>query len=137
MLDLTTTNGNKNTQEYLYDLLARIKQRPGMYLGKVSLTRLKMLLMGYSMSRGELGLQLTQQEKQFAQFQQWIQTKYQINSAQGWETIILSQVEDEKLAFDLFFELFEQFNLEFFPLDKTAVSAGKIIIFFNNCRVSN
>jgi hypothetical protein len=125
MLDLTTTNGNKNTQEYLYDLLARIKQRPGMYLGKVSLTRLKMLLMGYSMSRGELGLQLTQQEKQFAQFQQWIQTKYQINSSQGWETIILSQVEDEKLAFDLFFELFEQFNLEFFPLDKTAVSVGK------------
>ena len=125
MLDLTTTNGNKNTQEYLYDLLARIKQRPGMYLGKVSLTRLKMLLIGYSMSRGELGLQLTQQEKQLAQFQQWIQTKYQINSAQGWETIILSQVEDEKLAFDLFFELFEQFNLEFFPLDKTAVSVGK------------
>ncbi|CAD5955041.1 hypothetical protein [Planktothrix agardhii] len=125
MIDLTTTNGNKNTQEYLYDLLARIKQRPGMYLGKVSLTRLKMLLMGYSMSRGELGLQLTQQEKQFAQFQQWIQAKYQINSAQGWETIILSQVEDEKLAFDLFFELFEQFNLEFFPLDKTAVSVGK------------
>ncbi|CAD5941483.1 MULTISPECIES: hypothetical protein [Planktothrix] len=125
MLDLTTTNGNKNTQEYLYDLLARIKQRPGMYLGKVSLTRLKMLLMGYSMSRGELGLQLTQQEKQFAQFQKWIQTKYQINSSQGWETIILSQVEDKKLAFDLFFELFEQFNLEFFPLDKTAVSVGK------------
>ena len=125
MIDLTTTNGNKNTQEYLYDLLARIKQRPGMYLGKVSLTRLKMLLMGYSMSRGELGLQLTQQEKQFAQFQKWIQTKYQINSSQGWETIILSQVEDKKLAFDLFFELFEQFNLEFFPLDKTAVSVGK------------
>lgn len=125
MLDLTPTNGNKNTQEYLYDLLARIKQRPGMYLGKVSLTRLKMLLMGYSMSRGELGLQLTQQEKQFAQFQQWIQTKYQINSAQGWETIILSQVEDEKLAFDLFFELFELFNIEFIPLDKTALNVDK------------
>lgn len=125
MLDLTLTNGNKNTQEYLYDLLARIKQRPGMYLGKVSLTRLKMLLMGYSMSRGELGLQLTQQEKQFAQFQQWIQTKYQINSAQGWETIILSQVEDEKLAFDLFFELFELFNIEFIPLDKTALNVDK------------
>jgi len=60
MLDVTTTNGNKNSQEYLYDLLTRIKQRPGMYLGKVSITRLKMLLMGYSMSRGELGLQLTQ-----------------------------------------------------------------------------
>ncbi|MFN5954105.1 MAG: hypothetical protein ACK6A9_16235 [Dolichospermum sp.] len=110
MLDVTTTNGNKNSQEYLYDLLTRIKQRPGMYLGKVSITRLKMLLMGYSMSRGELGLQLTQQEKQFSQFQKWIQGKYQINSAEGWESIILSQVEDEKLAFDLFFQLWEQFK---------------------------
>lgn len=122
MLDLNRNNGNKNTQEYLYNLLARIKQRPGMYLGKVSLTRLKMLLMGYSMSRGELGLQLTQEEKQFAQFQQWIQGKYQINSSEGWESIILSQINDEKLAFDLFFELFEQFNLEYLHTDKLPLS---------------
>jgi hypothetical protein len=125
MLNLNTNNGNKNSQEYLYDLLARIKQRPGMYLGKVSLIRLKMLLMGYGMSRGELGLQLTQEEKQFAQFQQWIQRKYQIKSSEGWESIILSQVEDEKLAFDLFFELFEQFNLEFLQFDKIAKTVGK------------
>lgn len=117
MLNLMTNNGNKNNQEYLYNLLVRVKQRPGMYLGKVSITRLKMLLMGYSMSRGELGLELTPQEKQFARFQQWVQEKYQINSPQGWENIILSQVEDEKLAFDLFFELFEQFNLESLPSD--------------------
>jgi hypothetical protein len=88
-----------------------------MYLGKVSITRLKMLLMGYSMSRGELGLQLTQQEKQFAQFQKWIQGKYQINSAEGWESIILSQVEDEKLAFDLFFQLWEQFKNQVTSID--------------------
>ena len=125
MLNIKPNNLNKNSQEYLYNLLARIKQRPGMYLGKVSLTRLKMLLMGYSMSRGELGLQLTQEEKQFAQFQQWIQRKYQINSSEGWESIILSQVEDEDLAFDLFFELFEQFNIDFVQLDKIAVNLVK------------
>ncbi|WP_217385662.1 hypothetical protein [Dolichospermum sp. UHCC 0259] len=39
------------------------------------------LLMGYSMSRGELGLQLTQQEKQFAQFQKWIQGKKSCSSS--------------------------------------------------------
>lgn len=120
-----TTNNNKNNQEYLYDLLKRIKQRPGMYIGKVSLTRLKMLLMGYSMSRGELGLQLTEEEKRFAKFQQWIQIKYQVNSSEGWENIILSQVKDEKLAFELFFELFEQFNLEFLHTEKLAFSEGK------------
>lgn len=125
MLNVTTNNNHKNNQEYLYDLLTRIKQRPGMYLGKVSLTRLKMLLMGYSMSRGELGLQLTEEEKRFAKFQQWIQIKYQVNSSEGWENIILSQVKDEKLAFDLFFELFEQFNLEFLHIEKLALSQGK------------
>lgn len=125
MLNVTTNNNHKNNQEYLYDLLKRIKQRPGMYLGKVSLTRLKMLLMGYSMSRGELGLQLTEEEKRFAKFQQWIQIKYQVNSSEGWENIILSQVKDEKLAFELFFELFEQFNLEFLHTEKLAFSEGK------------
>ncbi|MCW6038667.1 hypothetical protein K4A83_20665 [Spirulina subsalsa FACHB-351] len=110
MLNVEKNNNNKNTEEYLYDLLERIKQRPGMYLGRVSLTRLKMLLLGYGMSRGELGLQLTQQEKQFSQFQKWIQEKYDVKSSEGWENIILSQVDDERLAFELFFELFEQFS---------------------------
>ena len=95
---------------FLGSTLNRIKQRPGMYLGQAAITRLRMLLMGYGMSRGELGLQLTEEERQFAQFQQWVQQKYNIDSTQGWDTIILSQVEDEKLALDLFFNLFEQFQ---------------------------
>jgi hypothetical protein len=119
MLNSTIQNG-KDSQEYLYDLLARIEQRPGMYLGKVSLTRLKMLLIGYSMSRGELGLQLTEQEKQFAQFQRRVQAKYQSNLSQSWENIVLSQVEDEKRAFDLFFELFKEFNFKSNELDQTS-----------------
>ena len=36
--------------EELYDLLERRKQRPGMYLGQPSVTRLNMLLTGYSSS---------------------------------------------------------------------------------------
>jgi hypothetical protein len=110
MLD-TTSEKTKINQEYLNDLLQRIKQRPGMYLGQASITRLRMLLMGYSMARGELGLPLTEQEKQFAQFQKWIQQKYEINTTQGWDSIILSQVKDEKLALDLFFDLLQEFHL--------------------------
>lgn len=110
MLELTSEKTKLN-QEYLDDLLQRIKQRPGMYLGQASITRLRMLLMGYSMARGELGLPLTKQEKQFAQFQKWIQQKYQINTTQGWDNTILSQVKDEKLALELFFDLLEEFNL--------------------------
>lgn len=54
--------------EYLYDLLQRIKERPGMYLGKRSITRLRMLLAGYSLARQELKLPLTEQEKKLAAF---------------------------------------------------------------------
>ncbi len=110
MLELTNEKTELN-QEYLDDLLQRIKQRPGMYLGQASITRLRMLLMGYSMARGELGLPLTKQEKQFAQFQKWIQQKYQINTTQGWDNIILSQAKSEKLALELFFDLLQEFNL--------------------------
>lgn len=111
-MKVSTDHHNLNNEEFLDDLLIRIKKRPGMYLGTTSITRLKMLLMGYSMARGELGLTLTEQEKKFSQFQKWVSQKYQITSGQAWDTIILSQVKDETLALDLFFELLQQFNDE-------------------------
>lgn len=95
--------------EYLYDLLQRIKQRPGMYLGRRSITRLSMLLMGYSLARNELGLPITKQEKEFGGFQEWIQEKFKITSSHGWDSIILFYSADETDALDNFFQLFEQF----------------------------
>lgn len=95
--------------EYLHHLLERIKQRPGMYIGQCSITRLNMLLVGYSQARMELGLPRTEQEKNFDNFQEWIQDKFNINSSQSWESIILSNSTNEKDAFYKFFQLFEQF----------------------------
>ncbi|TAE53279.1 MAG: hypothetical protein EAZ87_23920 [Nostocales cyanobacterium] len=96
--------------EYLYNLLDRIKQRPGMYLGKCSITRLNMLLVGYSQARMELGLPRTAQEQEFDQFQEWIQNKYNISDSQGWDSIILLNSTDEKAAFYQFFQLFDEFS---------------------------
>ncbi|ABA20706.1 hypothetical protein Ava_1082 [Trichormus variabilis ATCC 29413] len=95
--------------EYLYHLLERIKQRPGMYIGHCSITRLNMLLVGYSQARMELGLPRTKQEKNFDNFQEWIQIKFNINTSQSWDSIILANSTDEKDAFYKFFQLFEQF----------------------------
>ncbi|XWK90485.1 MAG: hypothetical protein U7127_10665 [Phormidium sp.] len=95
--------------EYLYDLLERIKQRPGMYLGKSSITRLRMLLDGYGMARMELGLPRTEQEQEFNGFQEWIQERFNITSCHGWDSIILFYSADERDALDKFFELFEKF----------------------------
>ena len=96
--------------EYLHHLLDRIKQRPGMYLGNCSITRLNMLLVGYSQARMELGLPRTEQEKEFDQFQEWIQRKYNISDSKGWDSIILLDSTDEKGAFYNFFKLFEEFS---------------------------
>lgn len=95
--------------EYLYDLLQRIEKRPGMYLGRCSITRLKMLLVGYSLARRELNLPLSQQEKEFDRFQEWIQKRFEIASSQGWDSIILFHSVDEKDALEKFFKLFAEF----------------------------
>lgn len=107
-----SSNKKKVAEEYFNELLHKIKKRPGMYLGEASITRLKIFLMGYSIARRELGLGLTKQEKQFSQFQQWVKYHYQVNSNQGWDKIILSQVNDEKLALNLFFDLLDKFYLD-------------------------
>lgn len=96
--------------EYLYDLLRRIRQKPGMYLGQCSISRLNMLLVGYSQARMELGLPRTKQEKEFDRFADWIQSKYNTISTQGWDKIILANSADEKEAFYRFFKLFEHFG---------------------------
>lgn len=95
--------------EYLYEMLNRIKQRPGMFLGNCSITRLRAFLDGYMGARADLGLPLTQQEQEFNSFQEWIQTRFKITSSQGWERIILFYSSDEKNALNNFFDLFESF----------------------------
>lgn len=96
--------------EYLYEMLERIKQRPGMFLGNCSITRLRAFLDGYMGSREDLGLPPTQQELEFNQFQEWIQTKFKITSSHGWDSIILFYSADERDALNNFFELFDKFR---------------------------
>jgi hypothetical protein len=97
-------------EEYLYEMLERIKQRPGMFLGQCSITRFRAFLDGYMSSRADLGLPPTQQEVEFNQFQDWIQIRFKISSSHGWDSIILFYSADEKDALNNFFELFEQFR---------------------------
>ena len=95
--------------EYFYEMLQRIKQRPGMFLGQCSITRLRAFLDGYMGSRSDLGLPPTQQELEFNQFQEWVQTRFKISSSHGWDSIILFYSADERDALNNFFELFDQF----------------------------
>lgn len=101
MLEITQNKLDVKS-EYFFNLLQRIKERPGMYLGKRSIIRLRMLLDGYGMARMELGLPRTEQESKFDRFQEWIQAKFNITSSQGWDSIILFYSVDERDAFEKF-----------------------------------
>ena len=95
--------------EFFFEMLEKIKHRPGMYLGKCSINRLRSFLDGYMASRQDIGLPLTEQERKFDDFQEWIQERFKITSSHGWESIILFYSADERDALDNFFKLFEQF----------------------------
>lgn len=96
--------------EYLHQMLQRIKQRPGMYLGKCSISRLRSFLDGYRLARQDLALPATEEETEFNDFQEWIQERFEIKSYYGWNDIILLNSADERDAFNKFFELFEKFK---------------------------
>ncbi|WP_375472964.1 hypothetical protein [uncultured Nostoc sp.] len=91
------------------EIPSNIKKRPGMYLGRSSITRLDMLLRGYSLARREVGVPPTEPEREFDGFQSWIEEKYGINSSQSWAKIILFYSVDEHEALQKFFELFEEY----------------------------
>jgi hypothetical protein len=98
--------------EYLYQILREIEARPGMFLGQCSITRLRSFLDGYRSARADLGLPITEQERAFAGFQAWLQAKFQVTSAHGWDSIIGLQSSDEQAALQLFFQLLQQFQQE-------------------------
>ncbi|MEH2083543.1 MAG: hypothetical protein V7K89_27280 [Nostoc sp.] len=91
------------------EIISSIKKRPGMYLGRSSITRLDMLLRGYSLARREVGVPPTEPEREFEGFQSWIEDKYRIKSGQSWAKIILFYSVDEHEALQKFFELFEEY----------------------------
>jgi hypothetical protein len=92
-----------------YQLLDKIKTRPALYLGKRSICSLPAFLDGYTCACHQLGIPVTEQEQEFAEFQDWIEKKINQPSTQSWARIILFYSEDESQALDTFFQLFEDF----------------------------
>jgi hypothetical protein len=100
----------------LFDLLEKIKAKPGLYIGTTSIAALRMFIVGYGFARSELGVTNTDVESDFYQnFQPWLQNRLSIRTVNAWDKIILLTCIDEKAAFDYFFQLLE----EFLQRDKT------------------
>jgi hypothetical protein len=107
----------------LYDLLGKIKKRSSLYLGKQSLSHLHVFLDGYTFARRQLGIPLTEEEKKFEDFQEWIEIRFNQADTQSWSRIILFYSEDESDALKRFFDLFEEFvSCEKLPKDDATIN---------------
>jgi hypothetical protein len=97
----------------LYSTLEKIREKPALYLGRRSLQALYFFLKGYDFSREELGIESTEEELFFYEnFQEWLQSRFQVQTVSSWAKIIQLYSIDDRDAFDNFFSLLDQFLSE-------------------------
>jgi hypothetical protein len=102
----------------LFEILEKIKARPGMYIGRPSVSDLFMFLVGYKTARRELKIELTEEEEDFlGEFQPWLQEKFGISTQSSWAKMIMLYFHDEKQGFDYFFKLVDEFRQREKPLE--------------------
>lgn len=96
----------------VFDLLKRVQQNPGAYLGYPSVDNLSMFLKGYAIARKETGFDLNDQEALFYErFQPWLQDRLGIRTAAtSWAKLIMLTARDDKAGFKKFFELLAEFQ---------------------------
>jgi hypothetical protein len=95
----------------LFELLEKINQKPGLYIGTASVTALRHFLVGYKFARQEMKLLPTEAELDFYQeFQPWLQNRFCLQTVNSWDKILLFKFVDEKAAFTNFFSLLEAFR---------------------------
>jgi hypothetical protein len=93
-----------------FELLRKIRVKPGMFIGRASAHDLFIFLEGYQTARRELGIELTPAELEFYdEFQPWLQKRMKISTNNSWAAMIQLQCVNEKEAFEEFFELLEEF----------------------------
>jgi len=92
-----------------YELIQQIQKKPGLYIGSPSISSLYMFLTGYQFARRHLSIPLSPQEREFREFQPWLQKKFGTATSQSWSQLILFHAADERDAFERFFDLFQEF----------------------------
>jgi hypothetical protein len=94
----------------LFEMLKKIKARPGMYIGRASVSDLFMFMVGYRTAREELGIEPTETELDFyGEFQPWLQQRLKVTTSDSWAKMIEFSCGNEKEAFEYFFVLLNEF----------------------------
>jgi hypothetical protein len=99
----------------ILDLLERIRKRPGIFLGRPSVSNLYMFLSGFTYARKDSD----PGDQQFlAGFGQWVHDRYKVTSTQGWAKIIEFYSLNEVEEMELFWKLLDQYLAEQMPAQK-------------------
>lgn len=108
----------------LYEMLAHIKKRPEMYMGRPSITSLSYYVHGFELALSFHSVFSAEDEKEFQQFKQWMAREWNGANLGWWGQILLlvscqEQLEREsddaleEKAFEQFFALLEQYSVLF------------------------
>jgi hypothetical protein len=95
-------------------LLEIVRSRPGLYLGRKSLSALWSLLLGYEMAVIEHNIPESEQfnRKLEKDFNNWLRKKYSMGSAICWYIFVINETKSEAKAFDKLFEFWDEFRQE-------------------------
>ncbi len=95
----------------VWEILEKIRTKPGMYLGRPSVSDLFMFLAGYECARSELGVEPTEEEDEFyGEFQPWLQNKLGIKTVSSWAKMIMLYCHNEQAGLEKFFTLLDEFK---------------------------
>lgn len=93
----------------IYDILAQVRRKPGVYLSQINPCSLLSFLNGYALaSPAEL---LSEADPAFAEFHDWVANKLSYpESMMGWANMIEGAYPDEITAFLAVFELLDEYR---------------------------
>ncbi len=96
----------------LFEILQKIQTKPGMYIGRASVSDLFHFLVGFKTALRELGVEATKEEMDFyREFQPWIQKKYHVSTSNSWAKIIMLHCGSEQEGFNAFYRLLNEFKM--------------------------
>ena len=95
----------------LFEILSKIKTKPGMYIGRASVSDLFHFIVGFKTALRELGVEATVEEMDFyREFQPWVQKKYHASTSNSWAKIIMLHCGTEQEGFNAFYRLLAEFQ---------------------------
>lgn len=95
----------------LIQVLSYVKERPIMYLKAKTLNQLTAFITGWRTALSTHQIEYPAEEKFYNEFYYYLRLNYKLKREHSWEEMIEKMAKNKKKdAFDLFFELLEEFK---------------------------